>query len=216
MGPLIHGDPTMSTITRPARVSRLAPEGLGQYLMTVDEFERIADGLDKPVELIEGLLVAKVTKKPPHVIATENVRDELMRIVSTGWRVMIEAPVRIPEYNEPEPDAALARGSKKDYVRRHPGPADLALVVEVSHRTLVNDRKLIGVYGPAGIPVYWIVNLDDRQVEVYAGPRRGGYKKPRIFKPGQSVPVVINGAEVGRIAVADILPPERSAETNKP
>jgi hypothetical protein len=38
--------------------------------------------------------------------------------------------------------------------------------------------------------------------------RRGASSdgKPRIFKPGQSVPVVLKGAEVGRIAVADVLP----------
>jgi hypothetical protein len=64
--------------------------------------------------------------------------------------------------------------------------------------------------GPAGIPVYWIVNLKARQVEVYTlSKRRGaiGYGKPRIFKTGQSVPVVVDGKEVGRIAVVDILPP---------
>ena len=69
------------------------------------------------------------------------------------------------------------------------------------------------VYGPAGIPVYWIVNLKARQVEVYTLLKRPGasrYGKPRIFKAGQSVPVVIEGVEVGRIAVADILPRDTS------
>jgi Uma2 family endonuclease len=65
------------------------------------------------------------------------------------------------------------------------------------------------VYGPAGIPVYWIVNLKARQVEVYSLlKRRGtsGYAKPRIFRVGQSVPVPIESVEVGRVAVADIVP----------
>lgn len=196
----------MSATTTPALPPLTSVPDSDQYRMTVDEFERIADSLDKPVELIQGILVARVTKKPPHVIATENVRDEFMRIVPAGWRVMIEAPVRIPEYNEPEPDAAVARGSKHDYLHRHPGPRDIGLIVEVSHRTLVKDRKLIRVYGPAGIPVYWIVNLDDHQIEVHTGPRQTGYKKPRIFKPGQFVPLVLDGVEVGRMAVNDILP----------
>jgi Putative restriction endonuclease len=123
---------------------------------------------------------------------------------------MVETPVRIPEYHEPEPDVALARGDAKDYTNRHPGPADLALVVEVSKSSLTEDRQMANIYGPAGIPVYWIVNLTAPQVEVYTLLKRRAtmtYGKPRIFKSGQSVPVVIEGQEVGRIAVVDILPP---------
>jgi Uma2 family endonuclease len=161
--------------------------------------------------------VAKVTKKPPNVLAVELIRDELLRLVSRAhWRVMVEAPVRIPEFDEPEPDVAVARGTTKDYANRHPGHADLAMVVEVSESSVAEDRKLARVYGPAGIPVYWIVNLQARQVELYTLNRRGGYGKPRIFRSGQSVPVVIEGAEVGRIAVDDIMPPlATAAEENE-
>ena len=91
----------------------------------------------------------------------------------------------------------------------------MAIVIEVADSTVAkNRREELVNYAKGGISAYWIVNLVDHQIEVYTGPRRGGYKKPRIFKPGQSVPVVITGAEVGRIAVADILPPEPSAETS--
>jgi hypothetical protein len=54
--------------------------------------------------------------------------------------------------------------------------------------------------------VYWIINLVDRQVEVYSDPRRGRYRSGQIPKPGQEVPLVIDGAVTGSIAVADILP----------
>jgi len=52
----------------------------------------------------------------------------------------------------------------------------------------------------------WIVNLVYRQVEVYTDPGTGTYHCRVDFRPGQDVPVVIDGAEVGRIAVAYILP----------
>jgi Uma2 family endonuclease len=94
----------------------------------------------------------------------------------------------------------------KRWSTRHPGPADLALVVEIAESTISEDREMVKVYGPTGIPVYWIVDLQARQVEVYTLKRRSGYGKPRIFKPRQSVPVVIGGAEVGRIAVSEIVP----------
>jgi Uma2 family endonuclease len=57
-----------------------------------------------------------------------------------------------------------------------------------------------------GIAVYWIVNLIDRQVEVYTEPNFDGYASCILFKPGQFVPVLIDGVEVGQIAVAEILP----------
>ncbi len=86
---------------------------------------------------------------------------------------MVEAPVRMPDYNEPEPDVSLARGKAKDYANRHPGPADLALVVEVAKSSLSEDRQM-AIYGPAGIPVYGIVNLKAHQVEVYTLLKRRG------------------------------------------
>jgi len=202
------------TITRqPPLPPNWIPKRLGR--LTVDQYEALVDSdvftKHDNFVLINGYLVTKVTKKPPHVIAGELLRDELIGLLPrTHWRVMVEAPVRIPDYNEPEPDVSLARGKAKDYANRHPGPADLALVAEVAKSSLSEDRLMANIYGPAGIPVYWIVNLEARQVEVYTLlKRRGapGYGKPRIFKTGQSVPVVVEGKEIGRIAVVDILPP---------
>ena len=62
------------------------------------------------------------------------------------------------------------------------------------------------IYAAAGIPVYWIVNVVARQVEVYSKPGTNGYQLREDYGPGQSVPVVLDGIQVGTIAVADILP----------
>ena len=64
--------------------------------------------------------------------------------------------------------------------------------------------------GRPGIPVYWIINLVHRQVEVYTDPGPGGYRSRVVFSEGQSVPVVIDGQPLGQIAVADILPSQRA------
>ena len=55
-------------------------------------------------------------------------------------------------------------------------------------------------------PVYWIVNLDRRVVEVFSLPMSRAYRSRLIFKEGHSVPVVIDGAQIGHVAVKDILP----------
>ena len=62
------------------------------------------------------------------------------------------------------------------------------------------------MYAAAGIPIYWIFNLIERQVEVYSMPAAAGYQDRQDFVIGQEVPVVINNVEVGRIPVADLLP----------
>jgi hypothetical protein len=46
----------------------------------------------------------------------------------------------------------------------------------------------------------------DKQVEVYSDPGPNGYQSRQVYLPGQEIPVVVGGVEVGRIAVASILP----------
>jgi len=153
----------MATIIVP--LPSLPRPGLDLYRMTVDEYERLAEAaiLDDPrVELIDGYLVRKLTKKPPHVIAVEGLRDALLALALPGWRVMIQDPVRIPDFDEPEPDIALARGSRKDYRGRHPGPQEIGLIVEVADSSLPTDRGVkLAAYARGGVPRYWIVNLID-------------------------------------------------------
>ena len=88
------------------------------YRLSVEQYEAmVRSGLftkrDR-LHLINGILAATMTKKPAHAIGREKRRDALMRIVPAGWRVTVEAPVRIPDYNDPEPDLAVARGSVDD------------------------------------------------------------------------------------------------------
>lgn len=198
---------TVPPIDPPAMGWAPPPESI--YRLTVDQYEAMVDrGLltrrDR-LHLIDGILVAKMTKKPPHVTACEKTRDALQGIFRVGWRVMVEAPVHLSAYSEPEPDVALARGSVDDYRERHPGPADVPLIVEVADSSLGEDRHMARVYGVAGIANFWIVNLVDRQAEVYSDPSPAGYRPCRVVRPGEEVVVVIDGVEMGRIAVSDLL-----------
>jgi Uma2 family endonuclease len=186
------------------------------YRMTVDEYEAmVASGAFQGrnrFHLINGYLVEKMTRKPPHTVADDLCGRELVRVLP-GWYIRGDKPVRLRgQDSEPEPDRCVVRGTPRDYEDRHPGPGDIALIVEVADSSLAADRKLATeVYGPAGIAVYGIVNLIDRQVEVYTGPGPQGYASTGVFAEGQSVPVVIDGQEYGRIAVEEILPSRRPA-----
>jgi Uma2 family endonuclease len=202
----------MSTITTPIRTRPAAdwiPSPLVRF--TVDQYEALIESgifteRDR-FHLINGLLVAKLPPKRPHMIACDKVSHMLERTIPGGWHVMPDGPVRLPPGSEPQPDFAVVRGKPEDYPVHPPEAASLALVVEVSFSTLEEDRKMAAVYGAALIPVYWIVNLVDRQVEVYTGPDAYGYAAYEVLKPGQSVPLDIDGFRAGLIAVDDMLPP---------
>jgi Uma2 family endonuclease len=168
----------------------------------------MADALeDSRVELIGGYVVNKMSQKPPHYWTVDVTEENLKAALRQGWSIRREGPARIPEFDEPEPDLAVVRGSRENYRTRHPEPADIALLVEVADTSLERDQgpKLLA-YARGRIPVYWIINLVDRQVEVYTDPGTETYDRRVDFKPGQDVPVIIDGAEVGRIAVASVLP----------
>ncbi len=205
----------MSSITSTIPTAMPAPfTPLGVRRITVDEYERIirAGALDEPdrVELIGGYLVDKTGKSAEHSYATKRSIKALEALLPGGWTWRAEQPVRILNYDEPEPDITIVRGSDEDFEHRIPEPFEVGLLIEVSATTLDRDRnEKLPAYASGGISVYWIVNLVDRQIEVYTDAGPGFYRSRTDFKPGQSVPVVINGQLLGEIAVDAILPSPR-------
>lgn len=183
--------------------------------LTVEEYHRLIKvGIlneDDRCELLEGRIVPHERRSPPHEYTRHALMDELDRLVGeTGWIVRTRSGVTLSD-SEPEPDVVLVRGHIRSYSRRHPRPADFGIITEVADTTLAFDRTVRRrVYGQANLPVYWIVNLVDRQVEVYeqpSGPTASpGYAARRVYKPGDAVPVVLDGNTVGTLAVSDLLP----------
>ncbi len=181
------------------------------YRMTLEQYEAmVSSGIFTTRDrfhLINGYLVAKMTQHTPHVTADDLCGAALDRELPAGWYVRAAKPVSLPSMSsEPEPDRCVVRGAIRDYADHHPGPADVALIVEVADSSLEQDRKMAQIYGPAGIPVYWIIDLVNGQVEVYSNPGPAGYASMDVLMPGHVLSVVIDGIEVGQIPVSDILP----------
>jgi Uma2 family endonuclease len=197
--------PTQPMLSPPPTLALLTP-----LRITVDEYDRIiaSGSLNDPkrVELIDGYMVTKMAKSPEHSFSTKEALKALDRLLPPGWTSRKEEPVRIAPYNEPEPDISVVKGSDADYRHRLPEVPDVGLVVEVTRTNVSADPLQGNLYGRAGIPVYWIVNLIDRQIEVYTDPGPTGYASRNDFISGQHVPVVIDGVQQGQIAVDDILP----------
>jgi Uma2 family endonuclease len=162
------------------------------------------------VELLENYVVLKMPRNPPHDGTLDLVKAALLPQTPSGWLPRIQQTVVLSD-SQPEPDFAFVRGDARTYLTRHPGPADVGLIVEVADSSLLRDqRDKTRIYARGGIPCYWIVNLVDRRVEVYSQPSGPtvvpSYGSFQIYQPGDSVPLVLDGNTAGTVPAEELLP----------
>jgi Uma2 family endonuclease len=203
----------MATATMPART-----DSTGLRLFTVEEYDAmlrvgiLREG--EPFELLGGQICKKMPKSAEHMAATTLTLHALYRVLPPGRHAVQEHAVIISDYDEPEPDVTVRRGDLPDYNHRKATAEDIALLVEVAVTSLETDRgKKLRAYAAAGIPTYWIINLNRRCIEVYTAPRGGDtdgagytYAHREERTASDQVDVVIAGVVVGQINVAAIVP----------
>ncbi len=165
---------------------------------------------DDPIELLEGWLVHKMPKNPPHVLATRLLEKALEKIIPAAYFVRAQEPITLAD-SEPEPDIAVVQGDFRDFAQRHPSASEVSLVAEIANATLGRDRgSKQRIYARAGIQIYWIVNLIDHCLEVYTLPSglgaNAGYQQHQAYSVNEFVPVVIADRLLGQLPVRNLLP----------
>jgi Uma2 family endonuclease len=155
---------------------------------------------NEKIELIEGLLVPMSPIGAPHSSAVQKLNELLLPALLGRATVRIRSPFAALELSEPEPDVVVAPSS--DYDTAHPDRA--YLIVEVAESSLSFDRGVKQrLYAACGVPDYWIVNVDDRVIEVYREPSGGAYTRVERFERGQTLrPLSFPDLE---IRVADVI-----------
>jgi Uma2 family endonuclease len=191
------------------RESQAAYGGTRRH-MTVREYYLAAKkGVFKPgerLELIRGEVIQKVSpQRSLHSVTTSLVARHVSPAFGQNCYVRQQMPVGFDEESEPEPDVAVVSGIELDFAHRHPGPTEILLIVEVSDTTLRFDRgKKARIYAEFGIPEYWIVNLRDRELEVFLGPGPDGYAESVVLgRAGEVTPQRGIGKS---IRVGDLIP----------
>ncbi len=181
---------------------------------SVAQYQRMVEvGLltdEDKVELLENDIVLKTPRTPRHDGTTSCITHRFWELLSDDWSIRCGSSIVLPD-SQPEPDLAIVRGDHRSYLTRHPGPADVGLVIEVADTSLFRDQRIkTRIYARAGIPVYWIVNLVDQRVEVYSQPSGPtavpAYGAFQVYQPGDAVPLVLDGAAVAAVPAADLLP----------
>jgi Uma2 family endonuclease len=151
-----------------------------------------------------------MSRNPPQDAAIQKGNKKWLRLLPSGWDLRVQSAITLFD-SEPEPDFTIVQGDENIYLTRHPTAADIGLVVEVSDSTLPGDRDDKGrIYARSGIAYYWIVNLNDRQIEVYSSPSGPGpdpkFAQRVDYQVGASVPLVLGGSPLLQVAVQELLP----------
>jgi Uma2 family endonuclease len=151
---------------------------------TPEEYHRLVESgafdEDTRIELIDGLLVDMSPKSPAHEYALEWLDRAIQLAVDDArFRVRVQMALSLGA-SEPEPDLAVV---ELDTPRPY-HPATAALVIEVSVSSLRRDlRTKPKVYGRAGIPLYWVVDLDNRRAVAHSDPGPEGYGSVEVLGP---------------------------------
>jgi Uma2 family endonuclease len=159
---------------------------------TVNDYHRMGEAgilssRDR-VELIDGEIVTMMAIGPRHGASVDRANRALTTTVGTSAIVRVQGSVRLDLFNEPEPDIVLLRPRADFYASAHPGPADILLIIEVAESSIDYDRDVkTRVYAMAGVPEYWLVDLNEDVVRVHSEPSNGIYRSAASYQRGQSI-----------------------------
>jgi Uma2 family endonuclease len=175
----------MNRPSQPLRFDNPAPARF-----SAGEFLRMA-GLgafdDMRVELDHGELVRMNPPYTAHAIVQAQVLKKLFRsLVSTDVEVVSEISVLLPDDTIRAFDAAIiVRAALEEEVLR---PQHVVLGIEVSDTTLNLDLgDKLRDYADAGIPVYWVVDVQARAVHVLQDPGGRDYRRRKIVRFEESL-----------------------------
>jgi Uma2 family endonuclease len=128
---------------------------------------------DERIELIRGDIIQMVAKGTRHVVCCTRLIKHLTNLLAEGAVLRCQDPISLSSNSEPEPDFAILKKRKDDYLNSHPTPKDIILIIEVADSSLTYDQTVkLPLYAESGIEHYWIFNLIDNQLETYSQPYR--------------------------------------------
>jgi len=181
---------------------------VNRHLFTVEEYYRMGEsgvlGHEPRIELIEGEVVDMSPIGSKHAYVVDLLVKLINQTIDDSLHLRGRHPVRLSDVSEPEPDIAIVRGPGTNYLEHHPLPNDVMLLIEVSDTTLKFDLETKApLYAKHGIPEYWVVDLEGKQLHLFRQPEEGVYLVHETLDAAGTVEVpACPGA---RLALADIL-----------
>lgn len=101
-----------------------------------------------------------------------------------GLDLSIQMPLDVgSRFSQPEPDLAITPVAGRD---AHPSAALLVIEVARSSRRLDLGRKA-AIYAEGGVPEYWALDVEQRELVVHSEPTSDGYASVRALGPHDTV-----------------------------
>ena len=166
-----------------------------RHRWTVAEYHRMGEvGLlneDSRVELIDGEIMEMAPIGSEHGGKVNRFIYLFSKIFGDKAIIAAQNPVILGGYGEPQPDVAVLRWREDYYERAHPHAEDVLLIIEVSDSTLRYDRDVkVPLYANHGIPEVWLLDLQQKQLEIYREPTRGQYRQRECRRAGTLAPIL--------------------------
>ena len=155
---------------------------LPRHKLSLEDYYKMGEagilGEDSRVELIEGELIDMAPIGSRHVRAV-NILTELLVPQARGVAVVsVQNPVSLPPDNGPQPDIALLKPRADQYGNSLPTAQDVLLIIEVADTTAKYDREVkAALYARHGVQEFWLVDLQEKAVEIYQEPGSKRYRK---------------------------------------
>ena len=174
---------------------------LAQRLLTVDEYLKMVDaGIlteDDRVELLEGKIIEMSPAGKRHAAMVKRLTALFYKILGEKVTIGIQDPVIAGRFSMPEPDVVLLKYRPDFYENALPQAPDVLLVIEIADSSLDKDRRVKSpLYASAGIPEYWIIDLERDEVEVCREPEGKEYRSRQVLRGGDVIRLDEWGVEV--------------------
>lgn len=162
---------------------------LAQRLLTVEEYQKMAEvGIlteEDRVELLDGKIVNMSPSGHRHATMVKQITALFYELLAKKVTISVQDSIIVNPYSMAEPDVAILKYSPNSYKGALPKASDVLLVIEVADSTQEKDRKLKApLYASAGIPEYWIVDVERNQIEICREPHEGQYRLKEVVRPG--------------------------------
>ncbi|QLE56520.1 Uma2 family endonuclease [Nostoc sp. TCL26-01] len=163
------------------------------YKWTIERYHQaIAAGIfdDQPIELLRGELIVMPPEREPHAYYNTEAADYLRILLGERVKIRDAKPITLPNNSEPAPDIAIVKPLGKVYLEHHPYPEDIFWIIEFSKATLSKDLgQKKEIYAEAGITEYWVVNLNNSQLQVFRDLNNGQYTTELTLTRGTISPL---------------------------
>lgn len=169
----------------------------------------VEDGIlceEDHVELVEGEILMVPPQGPEH----RAIKADLHERLADAYRgktvhVIDQDPLRAGSRGLPEADLAVIRGRPRDYLSSYPTGDASVLVIEIAKTSQARDRAKATDYAVGGVPVYWLLDLVARRLDVHVEPDRAAGRYRRVVSLGEDDLVEL--PELGeRWSVRSLLP----------